>query len=124
MYHVLKYELINAHIWFVFYNAFLSVWLLNFMCINIDLKVLKPSQVVFKILVKVHEEAYKLTLKGEHSNLKEVFIDRNSFFYSVGDSRMNLFENGGNDANPKISTHYKHAGYGGLKLSCHSKAFK
>jgi hypothetical protein len=58
---------------------------------------------LFQVLVRINNNAYKLDLPGEY-NISDTFNVSDLFPFDVGDdSRMNLFEERGNDENQQAS---------------------
>lgn len=118
IYHVLKYKLIDAYVWFVFYVAFLNIKLLNLMCISLDYKIFNPSLGEVGFLEEFLDRTYKMELLGKCSNIILVFKDTNCCFYFVGYSRTNSFKEGENDRKPCVSSCDVPANFEGLNYSC------
>ena len=64
----------------------------------------------FKVLQRINNNAYKLELPSEYGNISATFNVRDLSLFDVGDednglnSRMNSFQERGNDVNPNSRT--------------------
>lgn len=62
-----------------------------------DVKVAIERRWPFQVFEKTNDIVYKLNLPSEHNIFPIFNISDHSLFYTDGDSRMNPFENEGND---------------------------
>ena len=51
----------------------------------------------FQVLERINDNAYKIDLPSHYGNVSTTFNVSDLSLYDVGDSRTNLFEDGGND---------------------------
>ena len=61
----------------------------------------------FQVLERINENAYKIDLPSHYGNVSATFNVSDLSLYDAGDSRTNLFEEGGNDEDHQASTDSK-----------------
>ena len=57
----------------------------------------------FQVLERINDNAYKIDLPSHYGNVRATFNVSDLSLYDVGDSRTNLFEEGGNDGDQLAS---------------------